>query len=107
MIEVREAVQKDFTTITHLIQNELGYPDVDANKLNSRLDSFRTDEDWETFVAVLNNEVVGFIGVMKNRAYEIDRYYAQIMALAVSEKTRRIGVGTALLEKVEEWVRSF
>ena len=31
------------------------------------------------------------------------RYYSQIMALAVSGTARRKGVGSALVQKVEEW----
>jgi GNAT superfamily N-acetyltransferase len=40
---------------------------------------------------------------MKNVAYNLDGYYSQIMALAVSANARRNGLGTALVKKVEEW----
>ena len=47
--------------------------------------------------------IVGFIGIMKGLAYNVEGYYSQIMALAVSNNCRRAGVGTALVRKAEEW----
>ena len=47
--------------------------------------------------------IVGFIGVMKGVAFNVEGYYAQIMALAVSSATRRMGIGTLLVKRAEEW----
>ena len=88
------------------MKNELGYPDLDEPEAIKRLEYFSTDDDWATFVAIINDEVAGFIGVMKGLAYSIDGYSSQIMALAVSEHARRKGVGTALVRKAEAWASS-
>ena len=103
MIQIREAESQDFPTVFSLMKNELGYPDLNETDALKRLEYFKQSKDWETFVAVIDGEIVGFIGTMKGIAYNIEGYYAEIVALAVSEKTRRGGVGTALVKKAEEW----
>ena len=75
--------------------------------LVKRLENFSNSDDWETFVAVVEDEIVGFIGVVKGIAYNIEGYYSQIMALAVSEKTRHHGIGSALVKRAEEWSLSY
>jgi len=103
MIHIREAESLDFPAVFSLMKNELGYADLNETDALKRLEYFKQSKDWDTFVALINGEIVGFIGVMKGMAYNIEGYYAEIVALAVSEKTRRGGVGTALVKKAEEW----
>ena len=103
MICIRKAKSQDFPAVFSLIKNELGYYDLNETDALKRLEYFRKSEYWETFVADADGETVGFIGVMKGMAYNIDGFYAEIAALAVSEKARRGGIGTALVRKAEEW----
>ena len=103
MIQIREAESQDFPAVFSLMKNELGYPDLNETDALNRLEYFKQSKDWETFVALIDCEIVGFIGIMKGIAYNIEGYYSEIVALAVSEKTRRGGVGTALVKKAEEW----
>ena len=103
MIQVREAEEQDFQAISRLINSELGYPDLDEAETLKRLTHFKNSSDWATFVAVVDDEIAGFIGVMKGMAYNVEGYYSEIMALAVSEKARRQGIGAALVKKAEEW----
>ena len=103
MISIREAETHDFPAICKLMQNELGYPDLIEAEALARLEYFKQSDDWATYVAVVDNEVAGFIGVKRGLAYNIEGYYSQIMALAVAEKTRRNGIGALLVKKAEEW----
>ena len=103
MIHTRVAESSDFPAIFQLMKNELGYPNLDETEALKRLEYFKQSDDWETFVAVTDDVIAGFIGVMKGMAYNIEGHYAEIVTLAVSEKTRRGGVGTALVKRAEEW----
>ena len=107
MIHIREAEKPDYQEIIRLMKNELGYPDLDEVETDKRLDYFKNSDDFMTFVAVVDDEIAGFIGVMKGIAYTINGYYSQIIALAVSEKKRRCGIGTALVTRAEEWSLSY
>ena len=104
MITVREAKEQDFPFIIALIKNELGYPDLIETKAYKRLEYFDKNDDWVTFVAIDEDDVVGFIGVKKNSlSYGIEGYNSEIKALAVSDKVRNKGVGTALIKSAEDW----
>lgn len=100
---IREADKQDFQAICGLIRNELGYSELNDPETIKRLEYFDVHEDWVTFVALDGGEVVGFVGIMKGMAYNIEGYYSEIVALAVSEKARRKGIGTALMIQAETW----
>jgi GNAT superfamily N-acetyltransferase len=103
VFNIKVADGKDFNKIYNLIKNELGYSNLNENEAIKRLDFFKKSDAYETFVAVENEQVIGFIGVMKSVAYNINGYYSQILALAVTANKRHIGVGTALVKTVEDW----
>ena len=103
MIYVKEAESQDFLIVLSLIKNELGYPNLNETDTLKRLEYFKQSKDWETSVAVVDSETVGFIGVRKGMSYAIDGFYVEIAALAVAEEARRGGVGAALVKKAEEW----
>jgi len=102
-IRIRAAEESDFPEIYNLIKVELGYDDLDKAETLKRLTYFRNSPDWATFIAFYGGEAAGFIGITKGMAYNIDGFYSQIMALAVSAKYRRLGLGTLLVKKAEEW----
>ena len=106
VVNVREAEEQDFPAIFRLMQSDLGYPKLDEAQAHQRFMHLNRSDDWATFVAVADGEVIGFIGVMKAMALHIEGYYCQIMELAVSEKTRRSGAGSALVKRAEEWAGS-
>ena len=102
-IIIHIAQNKDFNAICKLMQNESGYPNLNIKEALKRLEFFQNSENHETFVAESNDKIVGFIGIMKDVAYNCDGYYAQIIALAVLEKAQGQGIGTTLLKQVEAW----
>jgi len=102
-IIIRKAQNKDFDAICKLIQNELGYPNLNIKEALKRLEFFQNNENHETFIAENNDEIIGFIGIMKDVAYNCDGYYAQIIALAVLKKAQGQGIGTKLVKQAETW----
>jgi len=102
-IEIRIALESDFSEIYRFIKIELGYANLNETETKKRLSIFAKNDNWATFVAVYDGALVGFVGITKGMAYNIDGCYSQIMALAVLEKYQNAGIGTALLKKAEEW----
>lgn len=98
-----EAQQDDFISVFELIKVELGYTELDFEQAMKRLGFFASSKNWCTYVAVRDDKVLGFVGITKGIAYNIESEYAQIMALAVSEKYRHKGIGTLLLKQAENW----
>jgi ribosomal protein S18 acetylase RimI-like enzyme len=67
----------------------------------SRLQAILADPDFATFVAVVGDQVIGFIGTRVGPLYEGDGLHGQIMALAVAEDFRRQRIGHALMDAAE------
>ncbi|ATP42428.1 GNAT family N-acetyltransferase [Solibacillus sp. R5-41] len=82
--------------------SELGYPTT-LEDLNMRFDLLQKHGDYETLVAVKNNQVLGFAGVCKALAFEFSGIYVRILAFIVSSNQRKQGIGTKLLKACEEW----
>jgi len=56
-----------------------------------------------TFVAELDGEIVGMVGVRKLFSYEVDDVVTQISALVTKKEFRNKGIGKALIKFVEDW----
>ena len=79
---------------------QLGYP-VDVATLVHRLSTMLTKEDYHLLVAIMNDQVIGFIGFVQMKMFEADEDYIRILALVVDETARRQGVAQALLKRVK------
>lgn len=100
-IEIRVLQPADLTDLIELM-SELGYPTT-LEELTKRFGLLRKHVDYETLVAVKDNQVIGFAGVCKALAFEFTGVYVRIVAFVVSSKQRKQGVGTKLLKACEEW----
>ena len=105
-LTIREARPDDYGAIHSLIANELGYEQTDFGKLCVRLGKMDADPDLLTVVAVAEGKVVGFIGLCRGLAYNIDGEYMQISALAVSTELQNKGIGTRLMKWAEDYAEN-
>ncbi len=104
-ISIRSLVSDDYEAICDLIRNELGYNDLKIRDTFKRLEIIQNRKDYQTFVAVDNNKVIGFIGINEGVAFNVDGEYIQIIALAVNKEYQSKGIGTQLLDKVEQYAQ--
>ena len=105
-VKIREAIENDYCQICSLINNELGYPDVIIDDLTMQMKKMDQDENYKTFVALLDDVIVGFVGTVQGIAFEVDSGYMRVIALAVSIDYQNKGVGTSLLKHVENFASS-
>ena len=99
--QIREAVIDDAEPLAQLM-TELGYPTA-APAMRIRLGRFLSDAQHVTLVAEANGDVVGVAGGSLDWYLEKDGRYARLVALVVSPRLRRQGVGRALLDAIEQW----
>jgi len=103
MISLREAKPSDADALAQLV-TDLGYPS-EGSELWSRIERMPS-ETYKTLVAEIENQVTGFIGLLTLPVYEHNRPLGWILALCVSPKRRRIGIGRALIKEAETFYRS-
>lgn len=101
--KIREFQAKDITYLTELT-NELGY-DTTVEQMTERMNTIMKLDNYWTFVAVIDDKVVGYIGFNKNYFWEQDGHYLRVQALVVSKKFRQLGVGQKLMNSAEQLAR--
>lgn len=102
-VVIRTAAAADVEAIGSLIVDELGYAGMDSAKWPDRFARILADGYHQTFVACIGGGVVGFIGMHRCIAYELDEDYLRVVALAVSSAYQRNGIGKELLHCAEQY----
>ncbi len=101
-LDIRELELKDFLAVVSLVKNELGCNDVSSD-IYDRIMRIYHDSNYATFVADLGGSIVGFAGVMRGLAFEMDGEYIRVIALAVKREYFNSSIGTQLIGKVEDY----
>lgn len=89
-----------------ILAGQLGYPN-EISELARRFSLIDSSNEVGLFVALSkNDEVMGFLQVNEEPASLLVGRRADIAALVVHEKFRKLGVGAALMKRAEEWVQN-
>jgi ribosomal protein S18 acetylase RimI-like enzyme len=103
MLQLRPAKPTDAQDLAQLV-TDLGYP-VNAADLWARIEKMPSST-YRTIVALVDEKVAGFIGLLTLPVYEHDHPIGWILALCVDPQHRRLGVGTALIQEAEKYYRT-
>lgn len=100
---IREVEESDYPSLVMLWNNEIGNRRINLENTTSHFERVKNNENYKTFVALLDNNIVGFITTLE--AYEIGRVvgFLWICGLAVQEKYQNKGIGTKLLKYIENY----
>ena len=98
MFLIRDALPDDAGDLANLI-SELGYQ-VETQELWSRIENMPPGF-YRTLVAIEENKVVGFIGLLTLPVYEHSRPIGWVLALCVSASRRGKGIGKALIDSAK------
>ena len=97
---IRDAKLSDAPELAGLMV-ELGYK-TSTSEMRERLKSILSDARFSTFVAEKENDVCGMIGTLTHLSHEHNDLSGRIIALVVSKKRRKNGVGRALVAAAEK-----
>ena len=97
---IRNARLTDATELADLIC-ELGYQTT-SDEMKMRLRSILGDARYSTFVAKIGKQLCGMVGTLTHMSHEHNDLSGKIIALVVSKKQRRSGIGRALVAAAEK-----
>ncbi|MGL6068994.1 MAG: GNAT family N-acetyltransferase, partial [Sediminibacterium sp.] len=103
-IIIREFELKDIPYLTSLTK-ELGY-DTTADQMTERISNIMKLNNYWTLVAVAEDMVMGYIGLIKNYFWEQDGPYLRVQALVVNADYRKLGVGQKLIQAAEQLAKN-
>lgn len=102
-MKIRECCVADFERVYYLNKNAFGY-EYDLLKTKNRLTEILNRKTDKIFVADIDDIVIGYIHGSDYECTYSDSL-KNIMAIAVDENYRNLGVGRALLSAIEEWAK--
>ncbi len=103
MVEIREAVVADASSIAEISISSLGYQ-CDSSLVERRRKEMYPDTQ-KVYVAVENNVVVGFVHIeLYQLLYQKD--LVNVLGLAVREDMQRKGCGKKLMHYAENWAQN-
>lgn len=101
-ITVRKVTKEDAERIADLCR-QLGYP-MSVEQTLQNITGVLSSKDNDAFAAVLNNKVVGWIGLSQSIKIEVPPY-CEIHGLVVDDQFRNHGIGKILIEKAKQWAK--
>lgn len=102
-ITLRTYIEKDIPALTALTV-ALGYSTSPA-EMGERLNNMHGNPHYKTIVACNGDEVLGYIGMIKNFFWEQNGCFVRIQALVVNSHARQKGIGAMLLQAAEQWAQ--
>jgi len=99
---IREIEAPDYPAVLSLLR-ELGNKAVNEENIGPYYKKEKQDDNYRTFVAVLDGEVVGFITMVQAMSVGLPVGYLKINGLAVFPEHRNKGIGSRLLEHTQQY----
>lgn len=102
-MNIRFADALDISALIPLYTS-LGYP-TDHKTLTRRLMPIFDHKDYFMIVAKLEGEIVGFCGYSRMFSFEHDGECVRILALVTQRDHQGKGIGTLMLDFVQDWAK--
>lgn len=103
-MEIQKYKSSDIVPFTELM-TDLGYPSS-LKEMKVRMERIEANLNYFTFVAILNETVVGMIGITFHHTYTNNNVKTQITSLVTKKNYRGQGIAKKLVNYVEEWSNS-
>jgi GNAT superfamily N-acetyltransferase len=104
-IMIREIAVSDYSEVVLLWTEVLGNRNVNNENFHITMKKMNKEGNYKTFVAISENRVVGFIAVIQALSAGFSVGYLHIQGLAVQKELQHEGIGTKLLNYVENYAK--
>ncbi len=88
-----------------LWNDEIGNKWVTAQNIAPHYDRVKNDDNYKTFVAVIDNDVVGFVASVQTYGVGFEEQQMQITGIAVKIDKNNKGIGTRLIQFIEKYAQ--
>ena len=100
---IREIEPCDYPGVLSLVNKELGSRHTNAENIAPRFERMKGDDRYRTFVALCDDEVVGFVSSVQSFALEFEVGFIHLVGLAVRQEWQGKGIGSRLLAHLEAY----
>ncbi|CAM3542375.1 GNAT family N-acetyltransferase [Paenibacillus lupini] len=100
-IKIREIVANDYAKVVFLWNDVLGVRNVNDENFRVTMEEMNRDGNYKTFVALFENDVVGFVTIVQALSVGSPVGYLHIQGLAIKKELQHSGIGTKLLRHIE------
>lgn len=104
-IKIREIVANDYAEVVFLWNDVLGVRNVNDENFRVTMEEMNREGNYKTFVALFENDVVGFVTIVQALSVEPPVGYLHIQGLAVKKELQHSGIGTKLLRHIENYAK--
>ena len=105
-ILIREIEERDYPEVTDLLVAELWNNKNNGDNITLFFDKVENDENYSTFVALFDNKIIGLVSAITFLWAWSEKKNMLIQGFAVNNESRNRGVGTKLLEYLEDYAKS-
>ena len=102
-VVIREIEKKDCLALLPLWNQFGGY--ATAENIAPHYARIKDNECYKTFVALVGDEIAGFITSVQWYGIGVDGSYMMITGIAVREENRNKGIGTRLIQRMESYAK--
>lgn len=101
-IVIREIESRDYKFIASIWRDVLGLLSATDENVVKTFEEMKGDNRYCTFVADVNDRIVGFATTVETLAIDQPNGYIKVNGLAVLSEFQRCGIGKMLMERVEK-----
>ena len=105
-IVIREIEEKDYPEVTALLVDELWNNKNNGDNITLFFNKVENDENYITFVALSGNNIIGLVSAITFLWAWSEKKNMLIQGFAVKNKYQNKGIGTKLLEHLEDYAKS-
>jgi len=105
-IVIREIEEKDYPEVTALLVDELWNNKNNGDNIALFFNKVENDENYITFVALSGNNIIGLVSAITFLWAWSEKKNMFIQGFAVKNKYQNKGIGTKLLEHLEDYAKS-
>jgi GNAT superfamily N-acetyltransferase len=104
MLSIRKMQRREKIFVQEMVETMIGGPNA-ATTAKAEVEKYCSSADFQVFIAEIGGALAGF-GVIKNNPFEGGDGIAELGLFQIRKEFRNQGIGTRLLNSIEQEMRS-